>query len=265
MKIRWIQLIAGLTMFVLCISVCTATANATVIWSDDFNVGNYDEWRICDNEALELLYPDYGFNGSQWSATNGYLQLDQEGYGRITYPSTVAYGTWSFDFKANETLLRLGFRSEVVFISNSASLTSDDFVSDAIGCALCFDVLSYEEPYNFFLTLGKRYFENKTTLDDYGPVSSAGWHHFDVTRNTTGWISVYYNDSPTPILEGENTDLDTSELFSLWFKDRAMIDNIVVNNEVIPPQPPLPWTLIFIGGGVAVAVIVLAIVFLRRR
>ncbi len=87
--------------------------------------------------------------------------VDQEGYWRITYPSTVAYGTWSFDFKVNETLVGVGFRTEAIFISSSAVLTSDD-----IGCSLRFDVLSYEEPYDFTVTLWKRYFENLTLLDN---------------------------------------------------------------------------------------------------
>ena len=63
-----------------------------------------------------------------------------------------------------------------------------------------------------------------------------------------------------------------SELFVVSLADWVMIDNIVIDNESLhttttpTTPPPLPdWVWIVIVGGVTVGVIVLAIVFLRRR
>jgi len=49
-----------------------------------------------------------------------------------------------------------------------------------------------------------------------------------------------------------------------------MIENIVINGEPFDPTAtttpqPIPWELIVIGGGVGAAVIMAAVVFLRRR
>jgi hypothetical protein len=255
--------IVGLAIvFLLCWIGCIPLAvRGTVVWSDNFNDGNYDGWCVCNN--TEAFGGDYGFNGSQWKVANGYLQLDQENLGIITRPSNVAYGTWSFDFKVNDTAVGLGTFAEVVFISNNAVLTSDDYVSDAIASAVRFDVFSHEEPLNFTLTLWKRHHTNLTMLDSYGPVPVAGWHHFDLTRNTTGWISVYYNGSPVPILEGENTDLETNELFWLWFEEWHMIDNIVVDDEV--RRNSIDWLAIGIIGASAVVAVAVLVVLLKRR
>jgi predicted amidohydrolase YtcJ len=45
---------------------CPLACRSAVIWSDDFNDGNYDGWTIYENS-------------SNWSAANYYLQLDQDG------------------------------------------------------------------------------------------------------------------------------------------------------------------------------------------
>ncbi len=250
-------------MFVLCISVCTTTANATEVWSDDFNDGNYIGWTICNN--MDLYNGSYGFANSNWSATNNYLQLDQEDLGIITHPSSVAYGTWSFDFKTPETQLGMGTLLKIYFISNDHVLTTDDWDDpERTDIYIEFGVFTHEEPHNYTLILGKHYGGNETTIDT-GKVPAASWLHFDVTRNTTGWISVYHNRSLDPIMEGEDTEIDTSEIFWLWFEERQMIDNIVIDNEVLNFASALPWELIAIGGGVAVVMIVFVIVIFRRR
>ncbi|MFX1510917.1 MAG: hypothetical protein ACFFBR_11530, partial [Promethearchaeota archaeon] len=91
-------------------------------------------------------------------------------------------------------------------------------------------------------------------------VPAAGWHHIDVTRTTAGLFSVYHNDAL--IIQGVDTDINTSEILWLWFDTWTMIDNIVVDDAVFTT---LPWVPIVIGISVAVVVIVVVIVFLRRR
>ncbi|MHA1958364.1 MAG: hypothetical protein ACW968_15735, partial [Candidatus Thorarchaeota archaeon] len=81
----------ALTVLLLSLIITPLSCRADIVWSDDFNDGNYDGWTICENPGLN-------YNSSNWSAANNYLQLDQEDWGTITHPSNIAYGTWSFDF-----------------------------------------------------------------------------------------------------------------------------------------------------------------------
>jgi len=271
MKTRWIQLIAGLVMVVLCISTCATTSNAGVIWEDDFNDGNYNGWTICNNTILED--GGYGLANSNWSAADYCLQVDHEDYGIITHPSDVAYGKWSFDFRANESQIYEGQSGLIEFIANNEILSTDNW-NDPVSYYIRYMVFAGpEEDKNFTLELRKWYDGVATTIDTYQTPVVTGWHHFDVTRNTTGWFSVYLNDSL--VLEGEDTDITTCELFWLWFEKGQMIDNIVIDNDwnhtttttTTPTNGAIdvPTIPIIAGVGVAVAVIVLAIIFLRRR
>ncbi|MGD9396603.1 MAG: hypothetical protein PVJ05_09270 [Candidatus Thorarchaeota archaeon] len=262
MKTRWMQLIAGLAMVVLCISTCTTTTNAVVIWEDDFDDGTYaPEWTICDNLTSAGFHNgDYGWSGSTWSATNNYLEKVTEaspGWGVISHPSNLAYGRWSFDFKANGTIF---------FISNNF-YDMDDLYEDSSSYFVFFDVFSYDEEFAIFLA--KRFDNTRTILDSHYHVPIAGWYHLDLTRNMTGGFTVYLNGSQ--IMQVVDTDIDTSEMFWLWFHNGDMIDNVVVDNiwdytpttptAAPPPIPPYVWLLV----GSAAVVIVVAVVFLRRR
>jgi hypothetical protein len=278
MRRRWMHLIAGLAMVVLCISTCTTTTNAAVIWEDDFDDGTYaPEWTICDNLTSEGFYNGaFGWNGSTWSATNNYLEkVGHDEWGVISQPSNKAYGRWSFDFKTNG--------STIFFISNNY-YDFDDFEADLNSYYITFDVDTYYD--TFSITLAKGLNDTRTILGTHYQVPVADWHHLDVTRNTTGYFSVYLDRSQNPIIEEEDTDIDTSEMFWLWYYQGEMIDNIVVDDDwnytittttttttatstspttTPTTPPPLPWDLIAIGGGVAVLVIVLVVVFSRRR
>ncbi|MFW9967836.1 MAG: hypothetical protein ACFFEA_11855, partial [Candidatus Thorarchaeota archaeon] len=72
--------IVGLaTVFLLCwMGYFPLACEGAVVWSDDFNDLNYDGWTICDNSTL--YNGDYGFSGSNWTAADGYLQIE-EGWG----------------------------------------------------------------------------------------------------------------------------------------------------------------------------------------
>ena len=244
-------------MVVLCLSICITTSDATVIWSDDFNDGNYDGWNICEDADLAAQLPNAGFNGSTWTATDHFLELVQspDPWGVISHPSSAAYGNWSFDFKDNDIQSRSGDTALVVFISNDL-YDWGSFSLDAKYYWIDFDVVTTE---NFTISLKMRSGSSLTTIDTT-EVPAAGWHNIDVIRNIEDGFSVYHND--TLILQGQDSEIETSDQFWLWFQEGQMINNLVVDT-LIPP--PIPWMLIAIGSGVAVAVIVIAIVLLKRR
>ncbi|MFW9842215.1 MAG: hypothetical protein ACFFES_15060, partial [Candidatus Thorarchaeota archaeon] len=94
MKTRWIQLVAGLAMVVLCISTCATTTNAAEVWSEDFVI--IDEWTL------------YGYTNytspTEWDKTEGNFSVADgtlkvlDGEVNIARrESDVTVGTWSFD------------------------------------------------------------------------------------------------------------------------------------------------------------------------
>jgi hypothetical protein len=110
---------------------------------------------------------------------------------------------------------------------------------------------------SFYISLRKYTNDVLTEYTNTTPIPVAGWHHIDVTRNTTGWFSVYHDYSL--IIQELDTQIDTSEMFVLWVERGLMIDNIVVDNEVIPITPPQPvdW--------LAVVIVLVLVIFLKRR
>ena len=240
------------------------------MWEDNFNASNYDGWTICENPNVN--------SGSNWSAANNYLQLDQTtwsdfweiNWGLISHPSNIAYGTWSFDFKANESLVvsekdttvpeRIVQSFSIAFISND--ITNLDDINDWTCYWVHFKAQSGGN--SFVIYLRKNLMTVIDATDTNVPV--AGWHHIDVTRTTEGLFSVYHNDSL--IMQGVDTEIDTSELFVFVAQNGAMFDNIVVDDEILitPPVyiPPMTMILLVVGG-VAIVVIVLVVWKVRGR
>ena len=188
-------------------------SRGTGAWSDDFDDGDFVGWTIFEG-------------GSSWTATNEYLQIDQGSAGSISHPSTVAYGTWSFDYKVNEGSFD-GFA--VDFISN-------DVNEVGMGLWNCYWLSfapSYTQEVEVWIRLHYYNYSSGDIIidsaEDYIPL--AGWHHIKVTRTTAGLFSVYHNGSL--IMQGEHTDMKTSELFILNGDHQEMFDNVVVDDA--PP------------------------------
>ena len=255
-----------LILVVLVSSIGPMLVSADVVWSDDFNDGNYDGWIICEN-------PGMGWDASNWSAASYYLQVDQEDWGSISRPSNIAYGTWSFDFKANETQITLGRGFAINFISNDINNVTNVVEDDDMICywLRCRAIVTSEDD-KFELSLRKWYGGVDTALAQSATrLSVADWHHIDMTRNTTGWFSVYHNGSL--VMQGVDTAMTTSELFVVSLTDWHMIDNVVVDDEIIPPPtttpttttpPPFDWLLIGVGVSAVVIIVVLVIIIKRR-
>ncbi len=247
-------------LFLLCwMGFAPLAVRSAVVWSDDFNDGNYDGWTICDNSTL--YDGDWGWSGSNWTAANGYLQIESgygdAGWGVISRPSNVPYGKWSFDFKTNESLVESGPIANFVFISGNFYDWSDE-ETDSINYFINIRTVAIAAGYEMQFRLGKIVDGVDTIIDNSEPVPIAGWHHIEVTRTTAGLFSVYHDGSL--MVQGTDTDITTSEMLWLWFAYESIIDNIVVDDA-----PPLDWLLIAVVGGSAVVIIAVAVVFLRRR
>ncbi len=236
---------------------------AAVVWEDNFDDGNYDGWTIADGN---------------WNVENGYLVADLTSKIRceIWHPSSQVVGTWSFDVFAGPE----GGFVDICFMQNGTEsyTVSIRQSSDPVEAGIYFEVgslaLAHYELIGFEET----------------------WTHYDITRNSTGGFHVYLNATSSieePIIEVVNMVYSSSERLLLVNHnyDGSRFDNITVNDEILitPPEPttptptttsptdttpttttggstlPLDMTLLIAGAGVAVVVIVAAVVFMRRR
>lgn len=242
-------------------SIFTGTADAAVIWSEDFEAGLGD-WTIIGYNETTLL-PMAG----NFSDSGGVLTALDDDANKASRNSTTTVGTWSFDMFVPHNSDGVG-TIDVMFMSNGtrpfpqySSLT-----------------VSFEAWYDhnrFDLWELRGNFEGNL-LDQYTPTGGIeGWWHVDVSRSNTGRFRVFLND--TPIMDIVNNDVTSSDYFEFfcWNAPGAALDNIVVDDVVktqevtttpttTTPPPEIPYLLITVGAGVVV-VIVLAIVFLRRR
>ena len=69
-----------LALLFICLYSSLIVVQAEVVWSDDFDDGDYDGWEV---------------KRGNWSADNGFLRVLKDG--DIYRPSTTSVGTWSFD------------------------------------------------------------------------------------------------------------------------------------------------------------------------
>lgn len=62
--------IVGLViLFLICwMGYYPQTCRGSVVWSDNFEDGDFVDWTICENEVYS--------GGSEWSATDNCLKLD---------------------------------------------------------------------------------------------------------------------------------------------------------------------------------------------
>lgn len=214
--------------------------NAAVVWSDDFNDGNYVGWTV-----------DLG----NYMVVDNYLK-GQSTTNAIYHPSTIITGTWSFDVYFPGYL---GGASIVFFMANQTARGFPDF--------------SYQiKVSRGAIELKKNSGWIRHALDNYYPTSAVkGWQHIDVTRDSNGAFCVYVNGSLK--LQAVDTEMNFSSYFLFYCEEDEGIDNIRVSNtidvsptddtnETTPPPgiPGFPWIGIALG-----IIIAMSILLIKRR
>jgi hypothetical protein len=214
---------------------------AVQVWSDTFDDGNYDGWNVTYGSFSCI---DNALVSNQYSSA-------------IHRPSTVIVGTWSFD---------------LLLIDSSTS-----------GVHICF----YCESFVFYpitgydLKVSRNGFELMYWLDYYDdsigeyfpPFVMAGWQHIDITRDDTGLIRVYIND--TLRIETVDNRIPSSNYFHMLSNQGEGVDNIVVSDSVdITPTPAAhpgtlfellaPYLPLVVFGLALIAVLGVGILFRRR-
>jgi hypothetical protein len=245
MKTRSIQLIAGLAMFVLCISVCTTTSNAAEVWSDDFD--DLGDWTIF---GYESRYSTVTIEGN-FSNPGGVLTALDDDINIARHDSAVDGGTWSFDMFVQDDGEGYFY---LMFMSHGAiPATAGPSTFVAVGA---------------WMTEGRfivwQRVESSNAVIDINVDTLQGCHHIEVNRTSGGRLLVSFNG--TLKADFVSNDVTSSTYLEVWGGNATgcAVDNLVVDDETLSPER-LPWELIAIGGGVAVVAIVVAVVFLRRR
>ena len=225
-----------------------SSANARLIWADEFQEDLSDEWTILDgtftteNHILEPSDPTF--------------ELEEH---CIQRDSPVAYGSWSFDFYIRR------YPGEKSHLVDSRFFFIADEMDDNPGSRLpengyalrIFSDSGIGPVVHLF-----RYSSGRQFLVGGCTAALDGWNHIEITRNTTGCFELFINGSCW--IEATDTTHETSTCFAWRPSLYQALDNVTVtapdpiNNNII-------YLLIGTGVAVTIVVLVLTVWFVRRR
>ncbi len=222
MKTKILKFTALLFGLIFVFSSFPQTA-AAVVWSDNFDDGNYDGWTV---ELGSFLVTD----GELMSDTGTTIRI-------IWHASSQTVGTWSIDHW-NPTHVNIHAQNIIFLASGDVTPTADySGYGIRIREASVF-LLRYDEGVSVSLVF--------TLFENFEQT----WTHYDITRNSTGGLHVYVNATSTtaePDLVVVDTTYDHSNKFILRGGNNigayavSQIDNITVDNEILitPPEPKI--------------------------
>ena len=223
-------------IILLCISLfMTFPCKADIVWSDNFNDGNYNGWIM---------------GAGIFSAEDNTLKtVSGDSLYTLYHLSSVTAGTWSFD-------VLVGEESDVYLMYNPEGQRQGLIILLYGTHIIPYSDSSFNPPQTN--RLGEYILSHSMT----------GWQHIDVTRDSDGRTCLYNNG--TLLIDAMDHSIITSELFEYLSYGEGAIDNIVVTNTVdIVPPPSVPfyiqtWFLATVGV-IAVATAVIIVAFLRRK
>ncbi len=259
-------LVVTISLMIIVMSLGQHQVSASVVWSDDFDDGNYDGWTVA--------------NGT-WSASSNAL-IATEGVGlyevgNIYFPSNVNYGNFSFDF------------------FKDASVTGYYYVivhGDSMEDTGVLNVLPFN---NMNLRIAASQVEITRGVNNVGTSLGSyayseefdGWYHIDMILMSNHSIHVYL-EKELVLNKLSVTVFDESECFMVVAPVGGGIDNVIVTAEdttttttttsettdtttdptTTPTQPEIPLfdsttVLIIAAGGIGILIIV--IVLLKKR
>ena len=229
-------------------------STAAVVWVDDFNDGNYNGWTVrgflkIDGGILGQKKTEGNFSAadSTLRATGEPANVKDTLWNLAEHPSSVAYGTWSFDVNAMDIPEHHFY---VFFMINDW----ETFPESTYG--YCIYISPKDAEFKLMKLAGDARFI-KIPLDRYqfDLAAFSGWQHIDVTRDTDGQFYVYING--TLRLEAVDTEITTSTNFRFGSETGPALDNVIVSDTVdITPAPATPeWLTISIGVPVVLVVI----------
>ena len=226
------------------------------VWSEDFDDGNLDGWKTM---GLNIS------GGPSIMAENldiidGVLVAGEgPDFNIANHSSTIVYGKWSFDFY---TVIGDWHHSAVYLTKDGWYL--EEGVENGYAIAFAQQSWSVSEP---GIHIAKSQ-DNHSTWHDYWltPVNNT-WFHVEVTHLTNGTFNVYING--TQRIQWVDNELPVSSQFELALEPGCMVDNIVVSQLVETPttntDDGLDLTFVMYGVGAVTVVVVIVVIFLKRR
>lgn len=219
---------------------------ADLVWSEDFDAGPSDEWT----EVGDTDYANENCRGKP----------GERACAIIYRPSSVSVGSWSFDIRYVKEFVR-DFRyvpNEVTVRFMSSDPEAVPWISYALQVS---PATTATGGYLFYKIVKNSEDAGEDVLADYDDPELSnmhGVHHFKITRDGSGGITVLLNG--TVIMQAADTEITASEYFAVFFGADFSIDNIVVDDT----PPGIPLELLAVAAG-AVAIVLITLVALKRR
>lgn len=207
------------------------------VWSDNFDDGNYDDWTVLAGTL---------------SASEHALRVTGFGYVVVYRNSTTVTGTWNFDLDMTDE----PDDAQVCFITNSidGKYVRDNYL-----------VENTEDGFRLMRWIWDGSKMNFLILDNYIVTGGLdGWYHFDITRDGSGQMYVYINDTLAMQAVDTTHDISSCFVFNVPIAPSGTgpaIDNVVVSDsvDITPPTtettssqedeepPPSPSTTDYFG------------------
>ena len=186
-------------------------ASADIVWQEDFENPPFDDWTLGGYKVSgDLVYLTNQTprieNGRLYTGNINYWPNGTGAY----HDSTVAYGTWSFDWIVPSELENQQNVGDHIFLIsnlpiylNGSEMTPPTLNGYVIGMAVSFELIA-TNPGTFF-TFGEINYGIYREMGEYtDPNPFTGVLHIDITRDNDGWFRVYLNSSCEPVIEEEN-------------------------------------------------------------
>jgi hypothetical protein len=232
---------------------------ATIVLSETFET--VDEWKLQGFDFIDWE------TGCEWNpdfapvVENGVLRMPntQDGWhvSHAVHSSTIAYGTWSFDWYVNAGKDHQVY-DIISFIVNNMGPTeqSGEIPENMTGYALVLipgeKIISSQISRSVSLVIWRNDSVQWTTLNHYQFSDTLkGTYHIDITRNITGKFSVYFDGKLKFQVTDNSTTTSESFAFVSWYGDTTY-DNLKISNtmDVTSQQadyPPLVIVIVSIG------------------
>ncbi|MFX1262655.1 MAG: hypothetical protein ACFFAZ_11245 [Promethearchaeota archaeon] len=248
-----------LVLFVLLSSFGPLLVSAEVVWEDNFDDGNCDDWI--------LYYTDETTRNGTYSAADGYLECTElaepQERSLIYHECNVSTGTWSFD---------------CYLPSDDSSYLGLSLLNDAdVYCYLFIQVTSTSVALWLDKTFVGGDFLEWVKVEQWFSNFNGIWTHIDVTVDENSKVDVFVDNTHRISYTNSSPILSTRENRYFRVDSRTIgqaIDNVVVKDTIDESltfntdlhDDGFDMTMILLaGGGIAAIVVVVLVVWKVRR
>jgi hypothetical protein len=187
-------LILGVILLTSC-----SSRDKSIVWSDDFDDGDLEGWETWWKKGF-------------YSTDDGVLSIKTGG--DLYHESTVLTGTWSFDLYLDNNL---GTTHEFRFTESPFNFQNLEVKQNGTTQIWITTQRDGTIPKSSYLDLGEKV---------------GGWHHFDISKDETGMIKVYY-DGNFIFEHFDDREFDAEKLVIMYCCDGPVLDNLIVRDQII--------------------------------